>query len=278
MSKATHYFLKYGQCALWGIAFFIGISLPIAKAAHNQLCRDAITRVEKHFGLPSHLLLAIALTESGRSTPNGIEAFPWTVTAQQKGHFFNSKKDAIAFTRQQQLNGVKNIDVGCLQINLKYHKTAFRSLRQAFDPYHNALYAGRLLKKSFHTQKNWRAVIRHYHSSSNSLGQPYFLRVMRLYVKLHRTLKKRQVAQNTFLPEIGSAVHILAQLNAPTLSSQRSQFPPLKPSRSFPSARRTPFRTNQQERLKQNFKARQPASIKRRIQNYSTPLKNRYSQ
>ena len=49
--------------------------------------------------------------------------------------------------RKLQRRGVRNIDVGCMQVNLRYHPKAFKSLGQAFDPRANAAYAAGFLRK-----------------------------------------------------------------------------------------------------------------------------------
>jgi hypothetical protein len=45
-------------------------------------------------------------------------AWPWTVTAHGRGQFYPSKQAAIAAVRKLKAKGVKNIDGGCMQVNL----------------------------------------------------------------------------------------------------------------------------------------------------------------
>ena len=42
-----------------------------------------------------------------------------------KDRFFSSKAAAITAVRKLQADGVRNIDVGCMQVNLKYHPKVF---------------------------------------------------------------------------------------------------------------------------------------------------------
>src|SRR3546814_11739102 len=65
--------------------------------------------------------------------------------AEGKGRFLPSKAAAIEEVRRLQARGIRNIDVGCLQVNLHYHPDAFASLETAFDPEANAAYAAALL-------------------------------------------------------------------------------------------------------------------------------------
>jgi len=52
-------------------------------------------------------------------------AWPWTINAQGKGQFFKTKAEAVKAIKNLQAQGVKSIDVGCMQINLSYHGKAF---------------------------------------------------------------------------------------------------------------------------------------------------------
>ena len=60
-----------------------------------------------------------------------------------RGHFYDSKAEAVAAVRAMQARGIQSIDVGCGQINLMHHPDAFANLELAFDPQANATYAAR---------------------------------------------------------------------------------------------------------------------------------------
>ncbi|HJO71542.1 MAG: hypothetical protein QF450_07035 [Rhodospirillales bacterium] len=59
--------------------------------------------------------------------------------------------------RRLSARGVRNIDVGCMQVNLLYHKDAFATLEEAFEPASNAAYAARFLKDLYATSGSWSA-------------------------------------------------------------------------------------------------------------------------
>ena len=96
----------------------------------------AAREVERREGIPRDLLSAIALTESGRHDVESGEnfAWPWTVMAEGKGRYFATEAEARAEVEILLSQGVRNIDVGCMQINLHYHWNAFETLDHAFDP------------------------------------------------------------------------------------------------------------------------------------------------
>lgn len=140
-----------------------------------RVCHRAIEETEYRERLPMRLLEAIALTESARRDPetNKIVAWPWTVMAEGQGRYFDSKKEAMAAVRRLQAKGIKNIDVGCMQVNLLHHKKAFKSLDQAFDPKENVTYAARFLRGLYEEKNSWVKAIGNYHSRNDKFHTRY---------------------------------------------------------------------------------------------------------
>ncbi len=145
--------------------------------ADGAICRPALIAAERRHGIPAGLLQAIGIVESGRRDPTTgkAEPWPWTINANGEPHIFDSKQQAVEWVRQAQGRGVQSIDVGCAQVNLMYHPTAFTSLEQAFDPAANADYAARFLQELWDTSasKNWMAAAGQYHSQTPELADPY---------------------------------------------------------------------------------------------------------
>lgn len=144
------------------------------------LCETAITTAEFVHRLPPRLLAAISLTETGRLDPamGRIRPWPWTLNAEGEGHFFETRQDAVAAVKSLQARGVRSIDVGCLQVNLMYHASAFASLYEAFDPRGNANYAAGFLNSLYAEGKDWSHAIGAYHSETMALGDAYRVLVM----------------------------------------------------------------------------------------------------
>ena len=151
----------------------------------GRLCADAIARQERSGVTPRHLLTAIALNESGRKDPvtGARVAWPWAVMAEGRGRYLPTKAAAIAEVRGLQANGVRNIDVGCMQINLFYHPDAFRSLEEAFDPATNVAYAADYLRELFYEKGSWQEAAGRYHSATPEHKIPYQNRVVALWDK-----------------------------------------------------------------------------------------------
>ncbi|MBR1945244.1 MAG: transglycosylase SLT domain-containing protein [Alphaproteobacteria bacterium] len=136
------------------------------QADDSLLCLKEAVRLEKRERIKTNLLSAISLVESGRYSkqyPTGV-SWPWTVTAEGKGQFFSSKDEALNAVLDLQSKGVENIDVGCMQINLKYHPDAFKSINDALDPVQNVAYAAEFLKRNYRETKSWGEAATRYHS------------------------------------------------------------------------------------------------------------------
>jgi hypothetical protein len=140
-----------------------------------NVCERAGAAAEQEGGLPAGLLLAIGRIESGRWDPqrNRVIPWPWTINAAGKGQWFGSKDDAALNTRAQLYGGTRSIDVGCFQINLLWHPTAFSNLDEAFDPSANARYAARFLLDLYGRTGSWEAAVETYHSADPTLGFAY---------------------------------------------------------------------------------------------------------
>jgi len=165
------------------------------------LCGAQTTAIEQQKNIPKNLLTAISLAEAGRWNPDTKAniAWPWTVTYDGKGRFFDSKQEAQAEVEIALTDGVRNVDVGCMQINLKYHPDAFASLSDAFDPATNTAYAANFLKSIQAKNKNWALATGVYHSSTKDKALKYRRRVFKLMrdVKTAYGLKSSGQAKST---------------------------------------------------------------------------------
>ena len=151
-------------------------------------CRDEARRLEIQEGIPKLLLTAVTFTETGRRGPLGrkVMSWPWTLHAQGKSLHFDTKEDAAAAVRALMSNGVRSIDVGCMQINLRYHPHAFTSVEEALDPRANLAYGVAYLRKLKSRHKGWPAAIQNYHSTNQAVNQRYRQKVFSTWDLLRR--------------------------------------------------------------------------------------------
>lgn len=147
------------------------------------ICAAETAGQEQQMAIPEHLLHAISLVESGRwdAEHKANLAWPWTVDAEGEGRFLPTKEAAIAEVRKLRARGVKNIDVGCMQVNLLAHPDAFASLDEAFDPRSNIAYAAHFLRVLHEQDGNWAQAGAHYHSQTPELAAPYKAKLMSVW-------------------------------------------------------------------------------------------------
>ena len=143
-------------------------------------CEEAATQAEVTHNLPAGLLRAIGQVESGRNNPAGGPriAWPWAVGEVAGGRLFDSADQALTWARARMSAGNRSIDIGCFQINMLHHPTAFTSLDEGFDPTANAQVAARLLTTLRERLGSWEAAAAAYHSSTPARGAAYFQRVL----------------------------------------------------------------------------------------------------
>ena len=145
--------------------FLLCLLLYFKPTYSNSLtnCFNFTEKYGKQFNIPDKLLTSISLVESGIKKNNNFVSWPWTLNVSGKPMFFDNKDDVLNFLKKNYKN--KNIDVGCMQISMKYHMDEFDSLENMLDPDSNVKYAAKFLKKLFLKYKRWNEAIARYHSS-----------------------------------------------------------------------------------------------------------------
>lgn len=159
---------------------FAGFIFDVSADYDNEMrtsmqCLKLFAKNEYRYRIPGDTLHSISLNETGKihSTKKIRMTWPWTVNVEGKGYFFDSKEEAARFVRKQIIMGKDSIDVGCMQVNLKHHRTAFRSVEEALEPKFNIKYAAKFLRTKYDNLQNWHKAIAHYHSATHSLGEKY---------------------------------------------------------------------------------------------------------
>jgi len=171
-----------------GTALLCGPALAETRPDMADLCATHARTVERAEGIPPGLMQAVALAESGRWQPSTGESFawPWTVTSGSDTFYLRSKAEALAKVRELRAAGRTNIDVGCMQVNLRWHGEAFASLEQALEPARNVRYAADFLKRLRRETRSWGRATAHYHSRYPERGERYRSKVYRLWQQVRR--------------------------------------------------------------------------------------------
>ena len=184
-----------------GLAFLLAaaISWPNVAASRAETCLDAIRKVAKESNVPEMVLLAVARIESGRGGADPLPAWPWAVNQAGQSHWFATRKEAEAHVTEALRDGETNIDIGCLQINHRWHGTAFSSVSEMFDPLQNTRYAAKFLQTLHAENPDWVIAAGKYHSRTPSLAEAYQGRFQAALAATHSTSGRIELrAKNNF--------------------------------------------------------------------------------
>jgi Transglycosylase SLT domain len=222
--------------ALIGGLVVAALSLP-GLASTQDDCGAIADWMERSENIPPGLLHAVALAESGRPHPSDGEnrAWPWTVRSGPDSFYLPSKELALRKVQELRAAGRSNIDVGCMQINLGHHPTAFASLDEAFDPAANVAYGARFLKQLQEETRSWAVATGRYHSADPDRGQAYRARVHRLW----RDLRRRQGGEAPLITEALFVGARLARLAGGPATSSQGAAPSARVITPAPSDRRS---------------------------------------
>lgn len=164
-----------------------------------QMCSVAAARMEEKYGIKEHLLQTISSVETGHwGDENGkFVSWPWTINANGTGYHFKTKAEAVAKVKSLQAKGITSIDVGCMQVSLKYHGTAFDSIEDALDPEINMEYSAKFLSKLYARRGDWQKAAMAYHSKAPSRGLRYKNRLVSRFEQIKVAVLERN--ENTTL-------------------------------------------------------------------------------
>lgn len=177
------------SCGLSGAAAIAALlaASAVPAAASTDLpavCEAAAAEASERTGVPLSVLKAISLTETGRKWRGELRPWPWTVNMEGAGHWFDSRDDALAYAYREYKRGARSFDVGCFQINYKYHGDAFGSIEEMFDPLANALYAAGFLGRLYAESGSWSVAAGAYHSRTPKYAERYRARFDRFRTAL----------------------------------------------------------------------------------------------
>ena len=209
------------------------LSLGPASAATPEvsaLCDLAARRAARDHGVPLDVLRTITRTETGRGSKQGLQPWPWTVNMEGAGKWFQTEDEARAYVFSHYKRGARSFDVGCFQINYKWHGEAFASIDEMFDPVANAQYAARFLKQLYVEFGDWSTAAGAYHSRTPTYANKYAARFDRIRADLRpvsavAALPRRRQRRNSTGPLPLTSFHSPAPLVAQGTVSMGSLVP-----------------------------------------------------
>jgi len=203
---------------------FLAFSAPGAEA-RPELCEDAARRAAMETGVPADVLLAISLTETGRAHQGRMRPWPWAANIDGQGYWFDGPDAAMAFAREQLSRGRRSFDLGCFQINWRWHGEHFSSPQTLLDPLASARYAARFLTGLHAELGNWEAAAGAYHSRTPHLADRYRTRFARF---------RQGLAGGHMAPQLAAAAP-LPDRPAPVVEPRVNTFPLLQLAAEAPA-------------------------------------------
>lgn len=143
---------------------------------YGQTCDAAARRAAQETGVPLDVLMAITRTETGRTKGGVTQPWPWTVNMEGHGIWFETRAEAQAYVFHHFKNGARSFDVGCFQINYRWHGAGFASIEEMFDPASNARYAAAFLKTLHAESGDWMTAAGSFHSRTAIHADRYLVR------------------------------------------------------------------------------------------------------
>ncbi|MEM7596265.1 MAG: transglycosylase SLT domain-containing protein [Pseudomonadota bacterium] len=183
MQKATRVLRVFtGLGRYVGLAWVWMVCLPPTPAAASAhgICDQVARQAARESGVPLSVMKAITRTETGRVQGGRLTPWPWTVNMEGAGHWFDNRAEAEAYVAKHHARGARSYDVGCFQINYRWHGQHFSSPTAMFDPLANARYAARFLSELYAETADWSKAAGAYHSRTPKYATRYRTRFDRI--------------------------------------------------------------------------------------------------
>lgn len=136
-----------------------------AGAVHAQeIPPPAYQLAAQHAGIPSTVLYAVALQESGIRRRGRLVPWPWTLNVAGQPRRFATRADACAGLRLA-MGSIPHtrIDAGLGQVNLGYHRHRVVTPCELLDPYRNLAIAADILREQYTAGESWLLAMGRYH-------------------------------------------------------------------------------------------------------------------
>ncbi|MDA9989394.1 transglycosylase SLT domain-containing protein [Paracoccaceae bacterium] len=151
-------------------------------ASVTTVCDDSIDSVAHATLVPKKVLYKIARLESGRSFKGEYVSWPWSLNNAGKGYFLDTKTAALNKLGNLIALGEKNVDVGCMQLNLRWHARHFDSLEDMISPIENVSYAAKFLQELYKETGTWEKAVKFYHSRNSKYNNLYYAKYQKMPV------------------------------------------------------------------------------------------------
>lgn len=147
---------------------YLGSMAPALSSSNP--CYQAIQKYSASMNVPLNVFYGISKTESN--------FHPWAINVHGKSVFNANRRQTISYVRSLIEKEIYSFDVGCMQMNVKWHHTRFRSIDELVDPWHNVYQSGLFLLELKREFGSWPRAVSAYHNRNPSIGNAYLEQVL----------------------------------------------------------------------------------------------------
>ena len=140
------------------------------------VCEQAAMQAAQESGVPVDILAGLTLTETGRRRGGIVRPWAWSANADGAGSWFEDPASLLAFVEDRIAMGRPSVDVGCFQLNYRWHGENFASVAAMLDPMTNARYAAQFVRQLYMETGDWRAAAGAFHSRTPEYANRYLAR------------------------------------------------------------------------------------------------------
>lgn len=133
-------------------------------AAAQEIPPPAYQLAAQRAGIPSTVLYAVALQESGARLNDRLIPWPWSLNVAGATKRYNTRAEACAGLHQalRQVPSTR-VDAGLAQINLGHQRHRYAQPCDLLDPYRNLAIAAEILREQYAPGEDWLLAIGRYH-------------------------------------------------------------------------------------------------------------------
>jgi hypothetical protein len=180
--RAVSAWRKAGAVSAAGLAVAAQLIFGDARAAEpaghdGALCEAAARSAAAETGVPLDLLRAIMLVESGQVRGGRRQPWPWAVNVGGRGTWHPDAQAALRMIASVPAESAEHVDIGCFQLNRRWHGQHFVDAAAMLDPMANARHAARFLAMLHDEFGSWPAAAGAYHSRDPVRAAAYATRV-----------------------------------------------------------------------------------------------------
>lgn len=147
---------------------FLAALFACTFAVSAEVPRD-YRRIADMTGVPSSVLYAVAMTESGITLQSGQQRpWPWSLNVEGRPLRYRTRVETWRALRALLADGITRIDIGLMQVNWAYHRDALGDPWAALDPHHNLRVGAAILRAQFQATGDWWQAVGRYHAPNHA--------------------------------------------------------------------------------------------------------------